>query len=220
LGAAIIYKYFPDLSERQKSQIEQLHSMYTAQNKKVNVISRKDIDQLYERHVLHSLAIARFIRFKPETSILDLGTGGGFPGIPLAILFPRVSFHLVDSTGRKVKVVNEVSSALRLGNVTTSCQRIEEFRGTFDFIVARAVAKTKQLFMWAHQRVSTVHGNDLENGLILLKGGDLTKEMKEFGRLHSEVSLSDYFEEAFFKMKKIIYAPVSMRRSVPPQRDA
>jgi len=203
----IIHKYFPDLSEIQKNQINQLHSLYTGWNRKINVISRKDIDQLYERHVLHSLAIARFIRFKPECRILDPGTGGGFPGIPLAILFPEVSFHLVDSIRKKITVVNEVSNALKLRNLTTACQRVEKVRGTFEFIVSRAVAKTKQLFTWTRQQVEEKSKNKIANGWIFLKGGDLTEELKAFGRPYTEILLSDYFEETFFETKKLIYIP-------------
>ncbi|WP_420575829.1 16S rRNA (guanine(527)-N(7))-methyltransferase RsmG [Ekhidna sp.] len=204
----IIQKYFPNLTDRQKSQIEQLFPLYEEWNAKINVISRKDIDQLYERHVLHSLAIAKFISFSPGTRVLDVGTGGGFPGIPLAILFPECHFHLVDSIRKKITVVNEVANAIGLENLTAEHQRMEKVKGTYDFIVSRAVAQTKQLFIWAHQKVSKNQRNDLDNGMILLKGGDLTLEMKEFGRGYVEKDLSDYFSEEFFETKKIIYVPV------------
>ena len=204
----IILKYFPDLTDNQRSQIEQLFPLYEEWNAKINVVSRKDIDQLYERHVLHSLAIAKFTSFVPGTQILDVGTGGGFPGIPLAILFPDCRFHLVDSIRKKITVVEEVASAIGLDNLTTEHQRMEKVKGTYDFIVSRAVAKTKQLFIWAHQKVTKDQKNDLDNGMILLKGGDLTQEMKEFGRPYVEKNLSDYFSEEFFETKKIIYVPV------------
>ena len=204
----IIYKYFPDLSEVQKKQFDQLYSLYEEWNAKINVVSRKDVDQLYERHVLHSLAIAKFTSFSQDSEILDVGTGGGFPGIPLAILFPECRFHLVDSIGKKITVVNEVAKAIDLNNLTAEHQRMEKVIGKFDFIVSRAVAQTKQLFIWAHQKVSKEQRNDLDNGMILLKGGDLTQEMKEFGRRYVEKNLSDFFTEDFFETKKIIYVPV------------
>ncbi|WP_421763038.1 16S rRNA (guanine(527)-N(7))-methyltransferase RsmG [Ekhidna sp.] len=208
ITSEIIYKYFPELSDNQKNQIDQLASLYEEWNAKINVVSRKDIDQLYERHVLHSLAIAKFTSFVPDSNILDVGTGGGFPGIPLAILFPECHFHLVDSIGKKITVVKEVASALGLKNLTAEHQRMEKVKGKYDFIVSRAVAQTKQLFIWAHQKVSKDQRNDLDNGMILLKGGDLTQEMKEFGRRYMEKGLPEYFEEAFFETKKIIYVPV------------
>ncbi|MEO9871042.1 16S rRNA (guanine(527)-N(7))-methyltransferase RsmG [Ekhidna sp.] len=188
--------------------MEQLYPLYEEWNAKINVVSRKDIDQLYERHVLHSLAIAKFIDFTNGSTILDVGTGGGFPGIPLAILFPDCTFHLVDSIGKKITVVNEVSKALALTNITAEHQRMEKVRGTFDFVVSRAVAQTKQLFIWAHQKISKEQKNDIDNGMILLKGGDLNQEMKEFGRRYVEKDLSNYFSEEFFETKKIIYVPV------------
>ncbi len=205
----IIEKYFPELTEVQKNQIEQLFQLYEDWNAKINVVSRKDIDQLYERHVLHSLAIAKFATFTAGSRILDVGTGGGFPGIPLAILFPECNFHLVDSIGKKITVVNEVSSAIGLQNLTAEHQRMEKVRDKYDFVVSRAVAQTKQLFIWAHQKISKEQRNDLDNGMILLKGGDLTTEMKEFGRRYIEKDLSDFFTEDFFETKKIIYVPIT-----------
>lgn len=204
----IIFKYFPDLTDKQKDQIDQLFPLYQEWNAKINVVSRKDIDQLYERHVLHSLAIAKFTSFSPESKILDVGTGGGFPGIPLAILYPECHFHLVDSIRKKITVVEEVAGAIGLDNLTAEHQRMEKVKGTYDFVVSRAVAQTKQLFIWAHQKVSKEQKNDLDNGMILLKGGDLTQEMKEFGRRYIEQDLSDYFSDEFFETKKIIYVPV------------
>lgn len=203
-----ILKYFPDLTETQQNQMDQLLPLYEEWNAKINVVSRKDIDQLYERHVLHSLAIVQFTTFSNGSKILDVGTGGGFPGIPLAILYPECHFHLVDSIGKKITVVNEVAKAIGLENLTAEHQRMEKVKGKYDFIVSRAVAQTKQLFIWAHQKVSKEQRNDLDNGMILLKGGDLKKEMKEFGRSYIEKDLSDYFSEEFFETKKIIYVPV------------
>jgi 16S rRNA (guanine527-N7)-methyltransferase len=208
MTSKIIHKYFPELTEKQKGQIYQLQSLYEEWNAKINVVSRKDIDQLYERHVLHSLAIVQFTTFSNGSRILDVGTGGGFPGIPLAILYPECYFHLVDSIGKKITVVNEVAKAIGLENLTAEHQRMEKVKGKYDFIVSRAVAQTKQLFIWAHQKVSKEQRNDLDNGMILLKGGDLKQEMKEFGRRYIEKDLSDYFSEEFFETKKIIYVPV------------
>lgn len=208
MDVAIIYKYFPELTEKQKSQFEQLFPLYKDWNEKINVISRKDIEHLYERHVLHSLAIAKFIQFTPGTKVLDLGTGGGFPGIPLAIMFPEVSFHLVDSIGKKITVVKEVAEALGITNLKAEHQRVEKVKETYDFIVSRAVARTKLLFIWTHQKISKVQRNEMDNGLILLKGGDLKEEMKEFKRAYSQKKLHTYFKEEFFATKKIIYVPV------------
>ena len=204
----IILKHFPDLTEKQKSQIKELLPLYQDWNARINVVSRKDIDQLYERHVLHSLAIAKFTSFSAGSKILDVGTGGGFPGIPLAILFPECQFHLVDSIRKKITVVEEVANAIGLNNLTAEHERMEKVKGTYDFVVSRAVAQTKQLFIWAHQKVSKNQRNDLDNGMIMLKGGDLEKEMREFGRPFVEKELSDFFSEEFFETKKIIYVPV------------
>ena len=208
ITSSIVYKYFPDLTEQQKSQFDALLELYNEWNAKINVVSRKDIDQLYERHVLHSLGIAQFISFVNGSRILDVGTGGGFPGIPLSILFPDCHFHLVDSIGKKITVVNEVAKAIGLPNLTAEHQRMEKVKGKFDFVVSRAVAQTKQLYTWAHQKVSKEQKNDLDNGMILLKGGDLGREMREFGRGYIKKSLTEYFDEAFFETKKIVYVPV------------
>ena len=207
MDSEVVYKYFPDLSKQQKEQVDQLLPLYREWNQKINVVSRKDIDLLYERHVLHSLSIAKFIAFEPETQILDLGTGGGFPGIPLAILFPECSFHLVDSIGKKITVVQEVSNALKLTNLSATHERVEKVKGTYDFIVSRAVAKTKQLFIWTHQKIKPHSANDLDCGWILLKGGDLDEELKEFRRPYVEKPLTEFFDEEFFETKKIIYVP-------------
>ncbi|MEM7296818.1 MAG: 16S rRNA (guanine(527)-N(7))-methyltransferase RsmG, partial [Bacteroidota bacterium] len=193
MQAEIIHKYFPDLTEDQNKKIAALYPLYKEWNEKINVVSRKDIDQLYERHVLHSLAIAKFISFSPGSEILDLGTGGGFPGIPLAIVFPESQFHLVDSIGKKITVVKEVAASLSLVNLTAEHQRVEKVKDKYDFIVSRAVARTKQLFIWTHQKVKKEGINDIDNGMILLKGGDLNEEMKEFKRPYSQTNLSDFF---------------------------
>ncbi len=208
MDVEIIYKYFPSLSATQKKQLEQLYPLYSEWNSKINVISRKDVDQLYLRHVLHSLAIAKFIDFKAGTKILDIGSGGGFPGIPLAILFPTCTFHLVDSIGKKIKVVQEVANSIGLENLTAEHQRAEKVKGQFGFIVSRAVARTKILFQWTHQKIHQKNSNEFENGFLLLKGGDLSEEMKEFGRPYKEYELSKVFEENFFETKKLIYIPI------------
>ncbi|MEP1094722.1 MAG: 16S rRNA (guanine(527)-N(7))-methyltransferase RsmG [Cyclobacteriaceae bacterium] len=207
MDVSIIYKYFPSVSEEQKSQFQQLHLLYLEWNSKINVISRKDIDQLYIRHVLHSLAIAKFVQFEKGTKVLDIGTGGGFPGIPLAIIFPETQFHLVDSIGKKINVVQEVADAIGLQNLTSEHQRAEKVKGQYDFVVSRAVARTKLLFQWTHQKIHSKDLNQLENGLILLKGGNLEDEMKEFGRPYLQKDISDFFTESFFETKKIIYVP-------------
>ena len=204
----LIRKYFPDLTALQLQQFEQLFDLYKEWNEKINVVSRKDIDNLYLHHVLHSLAIAKYIKFKPKSSIVDLGTGGGFPGIPLAILFPEVSFLLVDSIGKKIKVVDEVSAALELKNVTSLHGRVEEIKGKkFDFVVTRAVANMLQLVIWSRKLLSQKHINTVPNGIIALKGGNIKEEMKEIqrGEYYEITPLSDFFEEDFFKEKVLVY---------------
>ncbi len=204
----LIRKYFPDLTALQLQQFEQLFDLYKEWNEKINVVSRKDIDNLYLHHVLHSLAIAKYIKFKPKSSIVDLGTGGGFPGIPLAILFPEVSFLLVDSIGKKIKVVDEVSAALELKNVTSLHGRVEEIKGKkFDFVVTRAVANMLQLVIWSRKLLSQKHINTVPNGIIALKGGNIKEEMKEIqrGEYYEITPLSDFFEEEFFKEKVLVY---------------
>jgi 16S rRNA methyltransferase gidB len=201
----IILKYFPQLTERQREQFAALDALYHDWNAKINVISRKDIDNLYEHHVLHSLGIARMIRFKAGTQIMDLGTGGGFPGIPLAILFPDTRFHLVDSIGKKIKVCTEVASALGLDNVTTRHCRAEEEKGRFDFVVSRAVMPLDDLLKIIRKNIAREQRNALPNGLICLKGGELDKETVAVKHHCMVTPLSDYFEEEFFETKKVIY---------------
>lgn len=204
----LIKKYFPDLNELQESQFSQLFDLYKDWNEKINVISRKDIDNLYLHHVLHSLAIAKYINIKPKTSIVDLGTGGGFPGIPLAILFPEVEFLLVDSIGKKIKVTEEVSTAIGLKNVKSIHGRVEEIKGQkFDFVVTRAVANMLQLVTWSRKLISPKHINIVPNGIIALKGGNIKEELKEIprGEYYEVVPLKEYFDEEFFEEKVLVY---------------
>ncbi len=203
----LITKYF-SLTDQQKQQFEALDALYHDWNSKINVISRKDIDNLYEHHVLHSLAIAELIRFKPGTNIMDLGTGGGFPGIPLAIMFPEAKFHLVDSIGKKIRVCEEVSKALGLQNVTTQWCRAEEVKQQFHFIVSRAVMPLPDLVKIIRKAVNKEQFNGLPNGLICLKGGELEQEARPFGKVAQITSLSEYFEEPFFETKKLVYLPL------------
>ena len=203
-----IVKYFPQLSEHQRQQLQVLFEAYPEWNAKINVISRKDIDNLYEHHVLHSLAIAELIRFKPGTSIMDLGTGGGFPGIPLAIMFPEAKFHLVDSIGKKILVCEEVSKALGLENVTTQWCRAEEVKQKFHFVVSRAVMPLPDLVKIVRKNISKEQINALPGGLICLKGGELEQEAKPFGKAAQITSLSEYFKEEFFQTKKLVYLPI------------
>ena len=208
MNAALIKHYFPELSKAQEEQFIQLQDLYEFWNKQINVISRKDIQELYIRHVLHSLAIAKFIQFKPKTSILDIGTGGGFPGIPLALLFPKSTFHLVDSMAKKIKVVKAISAELELVNVTSEAARAEKITDEFDFIVSRAVAPARKIWQWTHQKIKISTSAENANGIIALKGGDLEIEMKALNKSHQEISIKDYFEEPFFETKKIIYIPL------------
>ena len=198
-----ILKYFPSLSDTQINQYKDLENLYNKWNSKINVISRKNLSELYLNHVLHSLSIAKFISFKNGTSILDIGTGGGFPGIPLAILFPEVNFLLVDSIGKKIKVVNRICESIKLKNVLTRHIRAEEIDSKFDFIVSRAVTNMKDFKMISKGKIKNNHINEIKNGIIYLKGGDLSKEMKNIS--HESYNISNYFSEDFFKTKKIIY---------------
>lgn len=204
----IISKYFPDLTEEQKKQFAALYDLYLDWNAKINVISRKDIENLYEHHVLHSLGIAKVIRFKPGTQIMDLGTGGGFPGIPLAILFPEVKFHLVDSIGKKVRVATEVAGSIGLKNVTFRHARAEEEKQTFDFVVSRAVMPLTDLLKIIRKNISTKQQNALPNGLICLKGGELEHEAMPVRNKTTMWDLKDFFEEEFFETKKVVYVTI------------
>ena len=199
----IIQKYFPYLSKRQIQQFSELQKLYEYWNNQINVISRKDISKLYVNHVLHSLAIAKVIQFNSRSKILDVGTGGGFPGIPLAILFPDVDFILVDSIGKKTKVVREVSTSLGLRNTTVLKERAENIKGTFDFVVCRAVTNMTELGRWLDGKIHNNHHNSLKNGILALKGGDLSEELTGFS--FTQYNISEFFDEDFFKTKKIIY---------------
>jgi 16S rRNA (guanine527-N7)-methyltransferase len=200
----IITKYFPDLTDQQLDQFGRLGSLYEEWNSQINVISRKDIEQLYERHVLHSLAIAKIIRFKPETTILDVGTGGGFPGIPLAILFPETSFLLIDSIGKKIKVVSEVASALNLMNVSAQHIRVEEVKQKFDFVVSRAVTAFPRFVSMVRTKIASQSNNDLPNGILYLKGGDFEEEIEPFRKQIQVYELQSFFQEEFFETKRLI----------------
>ncbi len=203
-----ILKYFPHLTEEQRSQFTALYDLYLDWNAKINVISRKDIENLYIHHVLHSLGIAKIIDFKPRTTVMDLGTGGGFPGIPLAIFFPEVQFHLVDSIGKKVRVAMEVANAIELKNVTFSHARAQEEKNQFDFVVSRAVMPLSELISIVKKNISKKQKNALPNGLICLKGGELQNETVLFKNKTIIYNLSDYFEEDFFETKKVVYVPL------------
>jgi 16S rRNA (guanine527-N7)-methyltransferase len=201
----ILLKYFPQLTVEQQAQFALLQPLYTLWNSQINVISRKDIDLLYERHILHSLGIAKVVTFLPGESVLDVGTGGGFPGIPLAILFPETQFHLVDSIGKKIKVVNEVTNALGLKNVQASHARAEEIKEQFSFVVSRAVTQLKDFYPWVKGKFSKQSKNKLPNGILYLKGGDLTQEIADAGLTVQQFFLKDYFDEEFFETKQVIY---------------
>ena len=205
----IILKYFPDLTDTQKEQFAALYDLYTDWNSKINVISRKDITNLYEHHVLHSLGIAKVIQFKPGTSVMDLGTGGGFPGIPLAILFPDTKFHLVDSIGKKVRVATEIANAIGLKNVTTRHCRAEEEKQLFDFVVSRAVTPLTDLLKIIRKNISSEQHNALPNGLICLKGGELEREVMPVKHQTIVTDLKDFFSEEFFETKKVVYVTVN-----------
>ena len=206
----LILKYFPNLTETQIIQFEQLEELYKDWNLKINVVSRKDIDELYLRHVLHSLGIAKVLEFKDGSKILDVGTGGGFPGIPLAILFPECQFHLVDSIAKKLKVVNEVVEGLGLTNVKTTHSRVEEINGTFDFIVSRAVAIMPTFVHWVKGKIAKKQNHDLKNGILYLKGGDLTEELQTYKKA-TIYKLSDFFDEEFYETKKVVHLPLKYK---------
>ncbi|NOX85258.1 MAG: 16S rRNA (guanine(527)-N(7))-methyltransferase RsmG [Chlorobi bacterium] len=206
MDAGIIFKYFPDLTQEQKEQFDKLGEVYSYWNARINLISRKDFENFYLHHVLHSLAIARIVGFKAFTEVMDAGTGGGFPGIPLAILFPDVSFYLVDSTGKKIKVVNEVAQKLGLKNVKTEQIRIEQVDRSFDFIVSRAVTALPDFVKWTGYKFHRKSFNDIPNGILYLKGGDLREELRRVKGLKKKVyDLTVFFNEPFFETKKLIH---------------
>ncbi|MDX1602935.1 MAG: 16S rRNA (guanine(527)-N(7))-methyltransferase RsmG [Salinimicrobium sediminis] len=207
----LLEKYFPDLTKDQKNKFANLQDLYKDWNLKINVVSRKDIDELYLRHVLHSLGIAKVQRFLPGSSILDVGTGGGFPGIPLAILHPETNFHLVDSIGKKIKVVNEVMEGLKLKNVHTTNARVEEVPGHYDFIVSRAVAAMPTFVHWTTGKIAKESKHELKNGILYLKGGDLSEELATYKRAKI-YDLQDYFEEDFFETKKVVHLPLKFKK--------
>jgi len=206
----LILTYFSNLSETQIAQFSKLKELYIEWNAQINVISRKDIDELYVRHVLHSLGIAKVQPFAPGTSVLDVGTGGGFPGIPLAILFPETKFHLVDSIGKKIKVVNEVATTLGLKNVKAEHIRAENVKGEFDFIVSRAVTKMDDFVIWVRKKIAKKQRHELKNGILYLKGGDLTEELANFPKA-TQFNLTNYFKEDFFETKKVVHIPLKKR---------
>ncbi|MDQ3191458.1 MAG: 16S rRNA (guanine(527)-N(7))-methyltransferase RsmG [Bacteroidota bacterium] len=202
---SLILKYFPDINNQQREQFEQLFDLYSLWNAQINVVSRKDIEHLYEHHVLHSLGIAKVISFKPKTKILDVGTGGGFPGIPLAILFPESNFHLVDSIGKKIKVVKAVSEALGLKNVFSEQARAEEVNDKFDFVVSRAVTRLPEFLEWVRKKTLKTSFNEIPNGILCLKGGDLQEELLALDYKYKVYELSNYYSEEFFETKKLVY---------------
>ena len=208
-GVEIIYKYFPNLDGNQKAQFEGLYDIYKFWNDQINVVSRKDFDHFYERHVLHSLGIAQVINFQEGTEVLDVGTGGGFPGVPLAILFPDSNFFLVDSIGKKIKVVNEVAHALDIENVYAGKKRAEQLQQKFDFVVSRAVTQMPKFIDWVKDKIKKEGKNGYPNGIFYLKGGDLKEELKGIKRYIEVTNLSDYFEEEFFETKKVVYVSLS-----------
>lgn len=210
-SVALILKYFPEITPKQQKQFEELMPLYQLWNDQINVISRKDMDQFYERHVLHALAIAKVMAFKPGTKILDVGTGGGFPGIPLAILFPECDFHLVDSIGKKIKVVTEVATALELKNVKATHDRAEHIPGLFDFVVSRAVTAMPVFLSWIKDKFSKDQNNDLPNGILYLKGGDLEEEMKPVQQTVTYYDIAGIFEEEFFETKKVVHVKMKSK---------
>lgn len=204
----LLQNYFPELTDIQLEQFGKLYDLYKEWNEKINVVSRKDIDNLYVNHVLHSLGIAKAISFKPGSSILDVGTGGGFPGIPLAIFFPESQFHLVDSIGKKILVVQNVAKGVGLTNVKAEQARAEQLKGKYDFIVSRAVTRLKEFYGWVNTKAKPKSMHELYNGILYLKGGDLKEELAELKRPYQLFELSAFFEEEFFETKKIVYVPL------------
>lgn len=207
-GIDLILKYFPDINPKQQQQFAMLGSLYLHWNEKINVISRKDIEALYERHILHSLGIAKVLSFSDHSKILDVGTGGGFPGIPLAILFPYSNFYLVDAIGKKIHVVKAVSEAIELENLTAEHQRAEDVPQQFDFVVSRAVTQIAPFYNWVQHKFLKRQDNALPNGILYLKGGDIEEEFATLNRKYSTYALSDYYDEAFFETKKVMFVPV------------
>ena len=206
--ASIVFNYFNDLTETQRKQFSQLGDLYKKWNDKINVVSRKDIENIYTNHVLHSLGIAKVMTFNKGAEVMDVGTGGGFPGIPLAILFPETEFYLVDSIGKKITVVKEVASALGLKNVRAEQIRAEQVNQKFDFIVSRAVTRMKEFYGWVRNSVKPKSLHKLDNGILYLKGGDLDDELNELKKPYSLYDLPDYFKEEFFETKKVVYMPI------------
>ncbi len=204
-----IYQYFPDFSENQRKKIDLLESLYADWNSKINLISRKDIEFLYLKHVLHSLGIAKIVEFLPEAKVLDMGTGGGFPGIPLAILFPNTWFHLLDSIEKKIRVVQNIARELNLLNVTAEHKRVEKVKGHYDFAVSRAVTDISSQYSWIKDKINETSKHKIPNGLLCLKGGELDEELKSLTRPYSIYSLSNYFKEDYFETKKLIHVEVS-----------
>lgn len=204
----IILKYFPDLTERQREQFAALLPLYEEWNAQINVISRKDMEHFYEHHVLHSLAIAKVLQFKPMAEVLDVGTGGGFPGVPLAIMFPDARFTLIDSIGKKIKVVSDVIERIGLTNTKAMQIRAEQLDGEFDFVVSRAVTTLGEFVPWVKKKISKSQYNDMRNGILYLKGGDLRNELFPFRHKVKTWDISDFFEEEFFETKKVIYLPL------------
>jgi 16S rRNA (guanine527-N7)-methyltransferase len=204
-----IERYFPGLSANQIEQFAALGDLYSDWNSKINVISRKDIDNLYERHVLHSLGICKMLHFKDGSSVMDVGTGGGFPGIPLAIMFPEVHFHMVDSIGKKLTVAGDIASSIGLKNVSFRHCRVEEEKGLFDFVISRAVMPMPDLMKLCRKNISSVQHNALPNGIICLKGGELQAELKPYSKIVTVENLDKYFTEEYFKTKKVVYIPIN-----------
>lgn len=211
-GTELILSYFPNLSETQITQFERLQELYEDWNSKINVISRKDMDQFYIHHVLHSLGIAKVMAFQPDTKVLDIGTGGGFPGIPLAILFPETHFHLVDSIGKKISVVKDVAKQLKLSNVEAQQARAEELVRKYDFVISRAVTQMVNFYPWVKGKIKKEDFNEFQNGILYLKGGDVDEEMEALDKSYVVYHLEDYFKEEFFQTKKVVYMPWEDKR--------
>lgn len=211
-GTQLILTYFPNLSETQVAQFDRLQELYEDWNSKINVISRKDMDQFYVHHVLHSLGIAKVMAFQPGTKVLDIGTGGGFPGIPLAILFPDTHFHLVDSIGKKIGVVKDVAKQLKLSNVEPQQARAEELVRKYDFIISRAVTQMVNFYPWVKNKIKKEDINEFQNGILYLKGGDVDEEMEALDKSYVVYHLEDYFKEEFFQTKKLVYMPWEDKR--------